>query len=314
MKNIEPIRFAETVLETIYDLDKVGFDPSAALKGVLAEVEDLKALNDTKVLKNRHTYFQITKTTPADYEEQFFEVSPGRFVFAGIRHVNGDKTRPFVHMLLGFDPTRIDLSLIEDLAREKFSLFSPKHVSIWLRPSSLLAQELEGKGLAARRYIVGNVKDISGRSVPLGYERIQLLRLIEAPEPQWYQAAYAAFHQMSPDLAAWVPMTDREELQNCVDDGLLYRVLVDGNHAGLIGGRREPLLGRPGVYMTELLLTAPWRGQGLAQALQRNFIDHLSPEIDLVWGTIDAKNLPSTRAALKVGRVPIRTEFFLPLS
>jgi hypothetical protein len=135
-----------------------------------------------------------------------------------------------------------------------------------------------------------------------------------APEGGWYEGAYSSFHSEHPELVRWVPMTEKEELQRCADEELLFRVLVDGNHAGLIGGRNESLLGSSAVYMTEFLLMRPFKGQGLAAALQRKFLDSLGPKFNLVWGTIDAKNKASHQTALKIGRTSIRSEFFLPLS
>jgi hypothetical protein len=79
----------------------------------------------------------------------------------------------------------------------------------------------------------------------------------------------------------------------------------------LIAGRVLPLLGLSGLYFTEILLTRAFKGQGLAPAVQRKFIDGLADDFAVVWGTIDAKNAASTKTALKVGRRSIREEIFL---
>jgi hypothetical protein len=310
---LDQAAFGKSVLQTIYDLGEIQVPTAQALESVLAEIKDLIDLNDPKVLDSRHSYFQIPNTISADYKERFFEVRPGGFALLGIRHVNGEKDQPFVHALLGFDPSDTDLPLIRNIAFTNFKAFSPKHVSFWLRPSAGLAQKLEKKGLAARRYVVGNIMSLSRTAVPAGYERIRLEEMKNASDLKWYERAYAAFHEEQPEMASWVPITECEDLQQCAEDGLLYKVLVDEDRAGLIAGRREALLGLSGIYMAELLLLPPYKGKGLAPALQRKFLGQLDSGIELVWGTIDARNTPSTRTALKMGRKAIRTEFFLPL-
>ena len=314
MTRIEKEEFGKAVLQAIYDLDAIAITPNSALLGILTEIDELDDLNNLETMESRRAHFQIPNTTADDYSERFFEIKPGCRMLAGIRHLSGKKDQPFVHMFLGFIPTSDDLPRLKELALKQFGVFFPKQVSFWLRPSSLLALDLETKGYAARRYIVGRFSKISKRPLPFGYERITLEKMHGAPDSGgWYEKAYSDFHSEYPELERWVPITDSKELQRCADDKLLFRVLVDGNHAGLIGGRNEPLLGSPAVYMTELLLTHPFKGQGFAAALQRKFLDSMAPKFELVWGTIDAKNKPSTRTALKIGRAAIRAEFFLPI-
>jgi len=308
----EKEEFAKLALPVVYDLERLGISEEIALLALAAEVEELDGLNCLGVTGSRHSHFQIPQTTSDDYRERFFEIQPGKTVLAGIRHLSGDRDQPFVSLLLGFVPTTTDLPLLQEFAAKDFAKFSPKRISFWLRPSAPLAIELEAKGMASRRYIVGRLADIRQSSLLKGHERISLSQTSEL-DYAWYEKAYADFHAENPELKKWVPITEKEELQRCAEEGLLYQVSMDGENAGLIGGRSEPLLGTPAVYMTELLLTRSFKGQGLAPALQRKFLDSVAQRFTLVWGTIDAKNLPSTKTALKVGRHSIRTEFFLPL-
>jgi GNAT superfamily N-acetyltransferase len=306
--------FEKAVLETIYDLDAIGIHPHLALSGIHAEVDEFLELNSPEILKARHSHFEIPDASAEDYQECFYEIKPACHILAGIRHLGGARDRPFVHVLFGFSPTADDLNLIKRFAAEQFARFSPQHISLWLRPSSALAQELHQKGLTSRSYTAGRLATILKSPLPVGYHRIDLETLDKAPSGGWYEKAYRDFHSSHPELAPWVLMADSEELQNCADDALLFRVTIDGEPAGLIGGRKEPLLGCPAVYITEFLLIPPFRGQGLAMALQRKFLDLLSSEFDLVWGTIDAKNRASTHTAMKTGRIGIRSEFFVPLN
>ena len=161
--------------------------------------------------------------------------------------------------------------------------------------------------------MVGLISKIRRLEKPVGYERITLEKVVTDFDFKWYSDIYEDFHRQNPELKEWVPMTDKEDLDRCILDQLLYRVFVDGALAGLIGARSESLFGKPAIYMAELLLTSKFKGQGLAIALQRKFIDEIPKHFELIWGTIDAKNLPSLKTALRMGRMSIRSEYFIKL-
>ena len=305
--------FAMAALPVLYDLAPIQITPESAVPGMQSEIDELLNLNCPDVLWKRLNYFQVPKSTEHDFEERFYDIGRDKLFLAGIRHLNSSVDRPFIHILLGFTPTLADLTKIEDLARKNFQVFSPKHLGLWLRPSLGCARSLEEKGLATRRYIVGRVQSLIQRPLPSGYERIELERTTDTFDYTWYETAYNEFHTENPELKHWVPRAEKEELQKCADENLLFQVKIDGVLAGLIGGFAEPILGHTAVYITTTLITRPFKRQGLALAIQRKFLDLAPSRYELVWGTIDAKNLPSTKTALKIGRVPIRTEYFLPL-
>jgi hypothetical protein len=306
--------FARSALNSLYDLNPLALDSEIAVAGVLSEIRELLYLNSADVLTSRHTHFAVPETTEQDYEERFYDLAAGKKVLAGIRHMNGSADHPFVSVYLGFSPTHADLPLIKKFAEQNFKKFSPQNVSLELKPSSALTAELEKEIIPAREYIAARIDKIRAIDKPNGYERIKLQRLHAGIDYSWYLKAYADFHLQNPELKQWVPITEQEELEKCASEGLLFQVLIDGKLAGLIGARSEALLGVPAVYMTELLLTADFKKQNLAAALQRKFIDTVGPEFQLIWGTIDAKNLASKKTALRVGRMAVRAEYFIPLN
>ena len=306
------IEFASSAIDCLYDLDAIDVSKDVAILSVKAEIEDLLRLNDEKTLKKRFEYFSIPGTQPEDFKESFYELGHGKNVLAGIRHKSGSKDQPFVHTLLDFVPTSADIVILKDFAAKKFHKFTPKHLSIWMRPSLKIdLSKYEVK--QSRQYVVGSIAKIRNMAKPVGYEKITLEKVTTDFDYDWYTEAYTEFHQQRPDLKDWVPITDREDIDRCISDQLLFKVFVDDLPAGLIGGQNESLLGMSSVYMTELLLISKFKGQGLAVALQRKFIDELPNSMDLIWGTIDAKNLPSLKTALRVGRLPIRSEYFIKL-
>ena len=305
--------FARSALDNLYDLSPLGIDLEIGVAGVLSEIRELLYLNSADVLATRQAHFAVPETIETDYEERFYELGKDKKVLAGIRHLNASVDRPFVSVYLGFSPTHEDLALIRKFAQENFKKFSPQSVSLELKPSSAFAAELEKKFIPAREYFVGRIDRIRESEKPNECERIELVRLHAGVDYSWYLNAYADFHLENPELKQWVPVTEQEELEKCASEGLLFQAVVDGKIAGLIGARSEALLGVPAVYMTELLLTTDFKKQNLAVALQRKFIDTLGLEFQLIWGTIDAKNLASKKTALRVGRVAVRSEYFIPL-
>lgn len=89
MLNIDLKAFANSVLNTIYDLDEIhlrsddGSDD--ALSGMLEEIKEFTELNDRNIQQNRYKHFKIPDTAPEDYQERFLEIKPGCFALAGIR-------------------------------------------------------------------------------------------------------------------------------------------------------------------------------------------------------------------------------------
>lgn len=280
--------FANSAVECLYDLDAIGVSKEDVATSVETEVEDLLSLNDENTLKKRHQHFSIPGTQIKDYEEHFYKLSDCKTVLAGIRHKGGSKDQPFVHTLLDFIPMGDDIESLMEFASKQFHKFNPKYLSIWLRPS-LKLDFSKYEAIQSRQYIVSSIAAIRKMEKPFGYNRITLEKVTAEFDFNWYAEAYEDFHRQQPELKDWVPLTDREDLDRCISDQLLYRVFVDGVLAGLIGAQNESLLGKTSVYMTELLLLSRFKGQGLAVALQRKFIDELPSHFDLVWGTIDAK-------------------------
>jgi RimJ/RimL family protein N-acetyltransferase len=108
-------------------------------------------------------------------------------------------------------------------------------------------------------------------------------------------------------------MTDIEEMNESISSGLLYFAKKADKRIGLISGKIESLLGIPSVYICELAIVKEYRGQGLAAVIQSRFIASLPHDINILWGTIDAGNVPSTKAAERLGRRSIRNEYFVPV-
>ena len=105
-----------------------------------------------------------------------------------------------------------------------------------------------------------------------------------------------------------------EELQACLEQGLLFDAPVDWEWAGVVAAREEPFFGRDGYLVVEELLAAPYRGRGLGACLQRHLIERLMPAGGaMVHGTIHASNVASRRTAERCGRVAVMMSEFVRL-
>lgn len=299
----EKEKFSRDVLRHSYDLDLIGISFDAAVASGLDELEEFLSLNAPDVMAKRAAYFSVPGTVPLDYSEKFYLLSDGRVVLAGIRHLSGDAGRPFVHFVLPFTPLRKDLAVLRDFATTAFSKFSPKQFSFSQRPGDF--------SQASRCHVVGRIQEIRGRPAFDSIPGLSFRPFRFESDLEWYRSAYEEFHASLPHLKEWVPLTDEEELRRSEEDGLIFVVEIAGRLAGLIAAEKRGLLGASGAYMNELLLVPPFKGRGFAPAIQRKFIDEFLTDVELIWGTIDSRNLSSMRTALRVGRKVIRSEYFL---
>ncbi|MBK8202520.1 MAG: GNAT family N-acetyltransferase [Bdellovibrionales bacterium] len=207
-----------------------------------------------------------------------------------------------------------DLIKIQDALVEKFKIFEPLQFKLWLNPESVFAKQLEQNICPNLRCVVGKVSNIKNAPRPNNYEKVSLSPIKKDDYRAWYEQLYSDFHMSNVELKDWVPVNDAENMDACLKDGLIYFVHIENEKVGLIAAKRKSLLGKSGIYMTEILLSKDFKGKGYAPAIQRKFIDEATDGIELVWGTIDARNVASTRTAFRVGRNSIRTEFFIPIS
>jgi hypothetical protein len=121
------------------------------------------------------------------------------------------------------------------------------------------------------------------------------------------------FHHDNPDLKWKVTLNSKETMNESFEQGLLFFAKINNEKIGLIAAIRENFLGRPGIYFNEIFISKKWREKGLAKIVQRQFLEEVCCDNEVIWGTIDAANSPSYRTALSNGRIPIRYESFFEL-
>jgi RimJ/RimL family protein N-acetyltransferase len=315
MNEVEKSEFAKSLLQGTYDLEALKpIDQVSALKFLESEIEDLLELNNPAMLSKRNNWLKIPGTSDQNFLERVFEIGNRRSFLAGIRHVGGNPSMPFVNLTADFTPSSwAEFDDIKNIVRSEFKIFNPAHIAIWFSPRSSFALEIERTIQPARRYLAAKTAELLSKSPPPNFNSLHL-EAVKAPDYfDWYKNEYEKFHVKHPELKSWVTMSDFEDLEEYRALNLLYRAKMGEETVGLIGGSAQSLLGMSGLYMCELLIAETFKGKSLAAAMQRRFIEEAGRNFEVVWGTIDSRNIPSTRTALKIGRHIVRNEYFIPL-
>jgi hypothetical protein len=166
------------------------------------------------------------------------------------------------------------------------------------------------------RWVIGHVAHL--RSLPLLPSPASIIAL-RAPSDLAFYPRYESAHAevsrgFTPLMRASVRLESGETLAKCRNEGALFEILIDGEWAGIIAATRESGLGLPGFQIAEEILTAPFRGRGLAKPVQREFVAQLpAKDDDFLSGMILAENRPSLRTALGVGRTDLGGFHFIHL-
>ncbi len=306
MNETDKQSFAKAILHESYDLSMIApVDENAALAAVMTDMEELLELNKDDTRSGRFNYFNIPNTTVADYSERIFEFDSNRRILAGIRHVGGNRDLPFVNVTANFSLTNNrEISEISALVKKEFKVFKPKHFAFWANHE---LSESNSITIPVRRYLAAR---LSALDLSITDTALKVELLTDDSYWQGYQAEYQKFHHTNPELKSWVTASEKDDLERYRLQSLLFKFYYKNQFAGLVGGEVSNLLGLKGLYMGELLIVEQFKGQGLACQMQKLFLQAVAKNFEVVWGTIDVRNIPSTKTALRVGRKPMRTEFF----
>ncbi|CAM3547150.1 hypothetical protein [Parendozoicomonas haliclonae] len=258
---------------------------------IRTELDEVLELNNPETLLSRATHFGTG--TPDGYLNRQIETSEGA-VIAGIRHLGGDKDKPFIFIWPSFD-TRLIKNVIDEITPH-FSLFQPLYYNYWCRPE----KNLKNEQVFQQRFIGSIIEMTKADTTPL----------VPADDYwNWYEAEYRDFHQQNPEYKYRIPINDRETMEQSRQEGLLYFFMHNNQKAGLIAGEQEIFLGKPSVYLNEILISSSFKGQGLANRMLASFVATL--EADYFNCNIDVENIPSTRTALRSGQKIFSQEVFV---
>lgn len=253
----------------------------------------------------------VSGAKPVDYRLRQISLGKDGSFLAGIHFLGLDVNRPFVGVLAR-EHALTDAAYVRRVSKalaSHFSLFSPE--AVWFfQPDG--APELDLASYPGSRLdqhlLAAPVREMLTRS-PQHLDRVEARAITEG----WYRRyteAFARFRAANPKRG-YLNMEKESDLIGCEEGGALRELFVDGKWAGLIAAGVDRQAGLTGHSVWDVLLDTPWRGKGLAAACHRRFLEHLPPDT-LLWGTVDARNTPSRRAAQGAGRVIVGRWWFIP--
>lgn len=285
---IEKEKFVDSGINFIYDLDE--FPRVCVEKQITREFNEVLELNDPAVLQKRNAYFGVGSTT--DYLNKLIKTSAGDVV-AGIRHLGGDKKKPFVFIWPSF---RVDLvNEISDEIYPFFEIFKPEAYSHWCRPD---CNNLIGTILQQR--FVGRIDRMIKNDLPL-----------RKPEDyyEWYKSEYAKFHKTKPEYKNRITVNSKESMDKSLDEGLLYFHIQDERKIGLIAGINDVFLGESAIYLNDILISENHRENGYATSLLASFTGILNAKYFIC--EIDSDNIASIKTAIRSGQKIYSQELFV---
>lgn len=205
-------------------------------------------------------------------------------VVAGIRHLGGDKNKPFVFIWPSFKINSI--SKIIDEIHHNFEIFNPGCYSYWCRPDCNNSNET-----TFQQRFVGRIDEMVTNNIPL--QKFESYY-------EWYKSEYAKFHQEKPEYINRISVNSKETMDKSLQQGLLLFSLQDEQIVGLIAGENDFFLDKPAVYLNDILISQNHRGKGYASKLLASFTGILDAEYFIC--EIDSDNIPSTNTALRSGQ------------
>lgn len=289
-----------------YDLTALNINPSEALKNwFLEEIQASWDLNKDTTKEWRHDFFKIDKAEIEDWGT-FLHDFEGFKAMYGIRHFNGNKKEPFVHVLLSnYDNLENKLPLVKEVIENRLAVFQPKQLFLYLSPS--MAEKLHCSYNHYQATWAARITRIKAASLPPNYKKIRLQLVDQDNYYDQYLDYYKQFHHEQPDKKDKVAVNDKATMEISRTDGLLYQILLNEKPIGLIAGERLDFMGASGLYFNEIVIDQAHKGNKLAAAAQRHLIEKTNT-IEFVWGTIDTSNIASSKTAARVGRKVCRIE------
>lgn len=269
------------------------------------EFDDLLELGDLEVCKKRHAFFKESGGAVEDFREKILDLGNNKFALVGIRFKGLNINKPFVSAWTNFlNITDEDLKLISN----EFKMFNPRHISIDLP----VDKSLEMKSTQKDYLVIGDLKKLA--NIEFKSKRVSLELAEELNFYEEYSQEYDIFHKANPELALEVKKESSEDLEESIQDKVLYKILVDGKCAGIMAGRVEDKYGVKGLCVLEKVLFSKYRKQGFGHDFQQLFINEMAKrDFKIIWGTIYHENYSSLKTAISTGRQVVQTSYFLPI-
>lgn len=280
---------------------------------IRAAMKDLVSLvSDDGEARRFADIMEVTGMSPDHFKVRLIEVDGHRFL-AQIDFTDETGASPFVSVFRGSSPpgTIAETSVLERLAASfagfaprTIRFFHPAHASLRL-PRTRIDQH----------FLAAPAREMADRRPAAGLSRVKLSSATSLAFYADYVEAYEQMYSLRPHLRNEVRIESQDSLGDCLAEGLLFEISVDGVWAGIVAARRETLACLDATYMIEILLDRTARGQGLGPAVHQRLAIHVAATDPsaVISGTIAPVNVPSLKTALRAGRIEIGAWHWLDL-
>ncbi|MGO3363702.1 MAG: hypothetical protein ACTIL2_14800 [Corynebacterium sp.] len=235
---------------------------------------------------------------PLLWANRIVPLTGGHWACAGVRFRNRDLDKCFVDVIatsLPQEPSSLD-ALADVLAF--FDAFHPRCLRVYAASPGMFP------GAPVDILIVGApVGQQLEEPVAASYEEV-VLSPTSAPDAAVRVAGiYRDIGERTPDLNWWAQPSDEDALQDAADDGLLFTVRFRGRDAGIVAVRAEDSYGLTGWVVEEKCIAPEFQGHHISAAAMQQVLRRLPDTRNAVlWGHINAGNVPSLRTAEATGR------------
>ena len=148
------------------------------------------------------------------------------------------------------------------------------------------------------------------RPPPLNLDRVALVASESLDFYDRYAALYDDIYAERPWARAELRVEDRESLQGCLAENLLFGILIDGVWSGIVAGAHATRGGIAGIEIVDIVLSRAMRGAGLGVSVQWRFAEAVAKRgTSIIWGTIAEANIPMRRTAERAGRVDVGASY-----
>lgn len=256
---------------------------------------DLQLATDLELARQRAEFLKVGPPAEA-YLNRWVTVSADLDAMLSIRFYGMDITKPFVDVSVGTRPLQAsDFADLKRVAVEVYGMFKPGKVRFF---SAAPAGAFAGT-TPDMRFLGAPLSQLRGREVPAGLTLAPTRDLTHYAQAQ---AAYAAVDTAHPNHPTQAKLLSGDDLQECMEAGTMFDVLLDGIWSGYAATLPETKLGLPAQVVQELLLAPHARGRGLGQHLSPLMAQALPDDGRVLIGTIHGENAGALRAALLAGR------------
>ena len=273
------------------------------------------------LLQDQFNYMPTQDTR--DWANRFFSITDSHATYqalTGIRYRGQDLNRPFIDVIATNIPcTTVYIAALSQSLLRHYESFRPICTRFFVpgKVDQLIHDVGSVPGSRATtidmHIVAGTLGELDKRPWPKNYDRVELIPLSPADASaasHEAQRIYESIAVKNSNFFEWATPQGEESFENAIRQGTGWHITVDNSSAGFLTLDRRGEQGLRGFSVEELCLDAPFRRQGLGNAVLRHGIKNLLklPQVnpqDMLWGTIHADNVPSLRNAQGIGRAII---------